>query len=395
MTDSVKRHKKRSSGDTLSKRMQVGAGILMLAIGVTLTAYAPFFSDGTSDGIKVATGALGNLLALAGGALLSWVIAATVSRRDAREELNEKLESLSRNLAVIYGRIMDAAQLGSRGAYVSEETALALIIQAADMINGQVTEIQAIRGNSFEGGILIETKEKLDDLSRKLARTESQGAQESVSLETSEVKALRNTVDAIRSDISRLQSGDAAGYTREDANCPNCGAVNGAFVGAAIGSTATRKCQACGIGFNIHRRADRTIFTRLVGPAPAGASANSVSEELTFNCTSCHKESKLRYSDRDGDSKLVICLKCQQGLQIEIPSGAVERSVSINKSVGTITGKYGARPTVTCPGCGESMRCVLRDYEKHEFLAFCDRDLNLIGVPESDFQEWRDQSEAS
>src|SRR5262249_34012289 len=77
----------------------------------------------------------------------------------------------------------------------------------------------------------------------------------------------RGELDLLRAQLERLKVPAAAPRlsTRpESVACPNmsCGKFVVVPIGAAPGDTASGYCPNCNTKFNVHRRADRTVFTR-------------------------------------------------------------------------------------------------------------------------------------
>ncbi|MFG3181741.1 hypothetical protein [Streptomyces nigra] len=373
------------SGEKLGRFIQLASGALMLAVGALLAAYAPFMSASVHTAVKVSMAAIGSLLTLIAGVIFSWVITATTSKRDAQQDVNEKLDSVSRNLAVIYGRIIDAVEMGQVQAY-PPETTLALVSQAANMINGQVTEIQAIRGDEFSGGVLVETKNKLDELAQILSKRSDGGQAGKTVLEAVEVRDLRDAIDIIRRDVSRLQGARPSTHVTEEVACPNCGALSSVMMGASVGSTTATHCDSCDSRFNVHRKANLSVFTRLPGATGAGYSSIP---KIHIACPRCQNETDISFNQEEGDTKLIACTKCKTGWEISLPGGEPKGQKDLHHISGEIVGKSSNQPVTKCPDCGDTLRCALRDPARTFYFALCREDRNLIEISQDVFDVWK------
>lgn len=402
MGGDVKGVRPKASGERLALQVQVIAAILMLVVGVLLTAYVPFFPDKTPTAAKVVAGGFGNLLSLGGGALLSWVIAASVSRRDAREEISEHLEAVSRNLALVYSSIIEATIDGQAGVYDSPETPLRLIAQAANSINGQITEIQAICGDAFEGRILIETKGELDELQRRLHQPELGNGKKAINAD--DIADIREMVDGLQANINLLAKHsstrfrDINAFSAEDATCPHCGVVDQVLIGVNAGTTVARQCKSCGLGFNMHRGADGGVFTRPRGTPVAKVGTTHVkSLGMQTSCPRCGRTMTITYDPSiSGIEKKIVCARCNVGFVVATPTGEVQGSAfDLTYSVGSIEGNPKGQPYTRCPGCETVIRCALNDRDRERFLAVCWNDNALIGIPYQDVQDWKLQKLAT
>lgn len=223
--------------------LQLACGVGAVVLGAGLTGVGAFLAPDTTVAIKSFVFGSGSLLTAGGSLLFSWVIATAVTRRDTRAELNGQLDAISRALAQIYQQIIESVE-GAQGENISPDTSLALISQAANMIFGQVAEIQAIRGADFEGGPLISTKAALDDIARVLRIQDDRFGESAPGHE------LRAAVETARARVSRAVG--LATYVKEDVACPSCAAIDAVLLGTGVGSTATHDCRRCNQRFNVH-----------------------------------------------------------------------------------------------------------------------------------------------
>lgn len=238
------------------------AGLVLIVLGVV----AQVQGSGSSVVLMVA----GGIGVAVGGILLSWIASKELGERQtleavdaSRQEIDSKLDSLSRVLGQAAGQIGQAVQAVESGQSDSR-TGFALVSQATRMIYGQVNEIAVIRGTSFDSAYLLETASQLDDLARRLTSPDVD--------ERNELAEVRKELAAVKANLS---AGAAAqrSFSLEPVACPYCENVNRVRLGSLGGDTASASCAACSERFNVHRNAaGRRSPVRSVQPVLKGSS---------------------------------------------------------------------------------------------------------------------------
>lgn len=338
---------------------------VFVAVGIYVSSVG---SSATQDKTGLLTA--GGLLTTFGGILFAWVVSKAFASAEAREEFQQQLGHLSRNLGQAAGQISRAVEQ-SQSKDISSESGLALISQANRMIYGQVSEISVIQGTGFDSAYLLETATTLDGLARQL---ESGGS------EADELKSVRRQLQEVRTSLAKAPSRTFSGVTLA---CPHCLSINEVELGDFPGDTASVACAACGVKFNAHRSSDGSAFSRPAGPA-AKTPSSAVRERWTFACPSCERQ--MSTWTGEGEARLV-CFDCDRPIIVDREEQTARLGEgTYSRGVGAIEGKQGSRPTVRCVKCGTKLNAFLQAGDS--FLGVCHGDRQIMEVSRADFERW-------
>lgn len=339
--------------ESLAALVLVGVGVYVSAIASTASAH--------KTGLLTA----GGVLTTFGGVLFAWVVSKAFATEQVREDFQQQLGHLSRNLGQAAGQISRAVEQ-SDGRDISSETALALISQANRMIYGQVSEISVIQGTSFDPAYLLDTATKLDGLARQLASDREDG----------ELEEVRRRIKEVQTSLSEATPDRT--YSATGVSCPTCGADNEVKLGDFTGDTASAICEACKSKFNAHRRSDGSAITRPVVQKVATPEGDG---RWWFSCPSCATPAAANHGV---GSKTMVCFGCYSSLIVNLS----EHTVTIGdgkfeRTEAEIIGKKAKRPLVKCPKCGREVNAFIS--VDGDFVGLCYPDRQIMAVPRSKF----------
>jgi transcription elongation factor Elf1 len=282
---------------------------------------------------------------------------------------------------------------------ISTDTAVALVSQNAEMVSGQISQLQILVGEKLDASPLVETHRTVVGLATKLA---------SLAKEDSPVtKTVLNEISAELTGVSeRLQARTATPVAQKKARdwiptqvvsveCPECSASNSYPLSTAPGATAFVNCVACRAGFNIHRRLGGEVIVRMLGGGLTTAYAELAMEpastgrhEIAFECLEC--EASLTVSvaaDERVHHRTVICLACGSAYRVNLSNESVTLTGRYEREIGEIARWTGSQPWTVCPTCRRHLRCGLRNESGH--FAFCKDDKKLISISVAAFDEFK------
>jgi transposase-like protein len=339
-------------------------------------------SEGTAqpDMVSLITG--GILVAL-GGVMLSWIASKALAERQAlqaaqsaRNDVDEKLDNLSRVLGQAAGQISQAVEQVELN-QVPPSTGFALVSQATRMIYGQVNEIAVIRGVEFDSAYLLQTAGKLDDLARQLS---APGAARDANDEITEV---RRQLQEMRASLSGTSTVVPRGYSEAPVECPACGRRNSVRLGTMPGDTMLATCASCSTPFNVHRNAAGDAFSRPLGqPGSQNMSdAPLPVRYLKFQCDQCGKA--LRAKVDGHPTRVMVCTSCLAYLVVDHHNESVASDGRFERIDVETVGISGSRPKFLCPSCGRTIKTALPFDEG--WLGLCLSDRKALVVEGSRF----------
>ncbi|MBB5166273.1 ssDNA-binding Zn-finger/Zn-ribbon topoisomerase 1 [Mycobacterium sp. AZCC_0083] len=182
----------------------------------------------------------------------------------------------------------------------------------------------------------------------------------------------------------------------ESATCPKCDTLQKVSIGGYPGDTSANTCRQCGQSFNVHRRSDGSIFSRL--RASAGTPSTQLPETartLAGPCPGCGSEVRIK-APTEGGHKFAVCLECAtsviftaSGSQITSDGKFEQMSAGVVARHGS--GGSGAKPVVNCDKCSRDLRCVMHKNGTHYAIdSTCRR---LLTVSDANFSAWRTENE--
>lgn len=299
----------------LRRLVEAIVGTIALVAGVVLQSYGAKDDNPLHTELLI----LGGVMVAVGGVALSWIASAIISERQAadavqvaRDDVDHKLDNLSRVLGQAAGQISQAVQQSESG-QISPATGFALVSQSTRIIYGQVNEISVIRGAKFDSAQLLETAGALDELARQF----SGGA-----TDEREVDELRRRLKDIQTSLKTGKPGpidvDKAVPTstpRWSFLCPRCGRPmgvrrdgNGARVMACIACLAAIKVDP-----DLGVAEQDGMFTKV-----EAASFSKNGNRPKFHCPACGVQVRALLITPDGytgfciDDRVVMTLSYEQ-----------------------------------------------------------------------------------
>jgi transposase-like protein len=127
---------------------------------------------------------------------------------------------------------------------------------------------------------------------------------------------------------------------RERIACPHCETDGTYELATHGGATAQPVCDSCGMQFNLHRRADGTIFTRRPKPPV---------HDFEVHCPTCEKGIRIQLTDPDVTTVTRLCFGCWNRLVIDVPGQAI-REHHEQVALDAITDPT-RRNALICPTC--------------------------------------------
>jgi predicted RNA-binding Zn-ribbon protein involved in translation (DUF1610 family) len=328
-----------------------------------------------------------------GGVAVSWVSASWVARRQAVSELQSRIAAVSQNLSQSTSAVSQALDHAGTGS-IPTETALALVEQNAQMITGQITQLQSLVGEKLDAGALLETHQTVISIATRLASLASTGVDaQIVKEELSEISATLTGVgeqlqaSETKSTTSALREWSTPS-TRVEAVCPNCGHKNLIPLRTKSGSTRGAVCGGCGEKVLVHRVGDGGVKVRLTVDA-----ASSKGEEtlLEFSCENCQSVVRRTFDGRDGrESATLLCVGCATAYNITIKTREVQSDGKYATQDGPAVRETGSQPWTPCPTCGTIMRCALK--RDDHYFAFCRTDRVLVRVTPEEISMFRSRA---
>lgn len=320
---------------------------------------------------------LGGLMVALGGVAASWIASSILAEKQAaeaashaREELDQKLDNLSRVFGQAAGQISQAVEQAELQ-QIPPATGFALVSQATRMIYGQVNEIGVIRGVKFDAAQLLETAAKLDDLARQLSGS---------SAKTSELNEVRRKIQVVQESLSSITPQRQFGEVKVD--CPNCGHSNEVKLGSLPGDTAAAACLECGTMFNVHRAQTGSAFTRAqfvnhVGPNTVVNNALVRRPRWPFVCPACGKRGSSAIDDKGPRS--MVCTSCLVSLEVDPSVPSVMQTGAYSKTEMHSFGRKGKRPKFLCPTCSKTVVAML--VGDRGYIGVCDVDKLVFEIP--------------
>lgn len=371
----------------LSSPVEIICSLALIVVGVILTI------QGSAPETKsTAYVLIGGIATALGGVLISWLAGKIVSRGQAMDDIRAQLDLVSRNLGQASGQISRAVEQAQTNDQ-HPATSFAVISQAAITIYAQVTAIQNILGDKFDSEDLLFTVKELESLAVQL---EKKGSNDT------DVGAVKSRLQEMRTELTR--STVTRTKARENTICPSCNIATIVEIGLNGGDTATSNCMNCGNKFNLHRRADGSLFTRLPGGGsrvPANTTTSTREPiEVEGNCPACGDT--LNFKSNSGiDEKnqiRAVCSECGTKVIFDVSTRKAMQDGKMNKAKGEISDRFGsggtgARPIVHCPTCQKNLRCVMRKSDK--FYAIDGECNTLHEVNSNDFAAWRRENDAT
>ena len=362
----------------LSSAVELICGVAMVAVGVVLQVHA------TSKPHEDATTTIvGGLLIAFGGILLAWIASRALAEQqaakathEARGEIDQKLDNLSRVLGQAAGQISQSVEQYELH-QISPVTGFALISQANRMIYGQVNEIAVIRGSSFDSAYLLETAAKLDDLARELSTPGT--------AETPKIAEVRQRIEDVRANLAVSATAVSRSYRVESVDCPYCNNPSDVNLGSIPGDTASAVCPTCRETFNAHRAPSGHAFTRKRGPAAGITDRMAPSRSRwSFNCPNCNKS--MSAPENGKGERLMTCTACFAALFVDADAQHVRQDGYFRRVTTTAFTRAGSRPKVNCPTCTHSINAgLIRD---DGYFGICPTDRVAIFVAAEAFREY-------
>lgn len=387
----------RSRGPAIARRVvEVVAGLTMLSTGVVLQVYGSR-PETQTVGLDAPLLIVGGILVAAGGIVLSWIVSSLFAerqlaeaRQEARAEVDDKLDNLSRVLGQAAGQIAQAVELADSG-QIPPPTGFALVSQANRIVYGQVNEISVIRGQGFDAAQLVDTAARLDDLARKLSGSSTANAE------------LAETQREIKDIHSRLATATPLRqFGRVRVNCPSCATRNDVVLGSLPGDTAGPTCSGCHRPFNVHRTLDGSTIVRphrapsyAKAPAPAASHTpdGEPARKWAFNCPRCGLPLSAKFND--GSARLMVCPSCIAAVNVHPSAETATEQSQFRLVASTNFGKSGRRPKMRCPECNATIKSSI--VIDNGFAAICVENELILTVTDEQFsgflREWEAQRE--
>jgi len=315
-----------------------------------------------------------------GGVAVSWIASSILAEHQAaeaaaqaREEVDQKLDNLSRVFGQAAGQISQAVEQAELQ-QIPAATGFALVSQATRMIYGQVNEIGVIRGVKFDAARLLETASMLDDLARQLSGSSNK---------TDDVNEVRRKIQVVQETLSTVTPQRQMSEVVID--CPYCNRANHVRLGNLPGDSATATCTNCSDVFNVHRTGTGTAFTRPRVPAaslPAGLQPVPLTRRWTFQCPKCQK--RLSAIEDGRGIRPMVCTTCLTALDVEPAAQMVSLALGYTKIDASNFARRAKRPKILCPTCGETRIAMLSG--DRGFVGMCIVDKFVFEVPYADFE---------
>jgi hypothetical protein len=364
--------------------LAVGMGSLATVIGITLSAMNAR-SESTEAGTYLI---LGGILTAFGPIVLSHAVSKRLGQREAREELDSRMDSISMNLgqSVI---ALDSA-LKRWAANVDEpHVTLSIVASVVSAIEVQISQLQKLIGTPFSSESILNTKRDLTKLAGNLAKA----------VEVDDPEALREANRDIQKVLRRLNKSPLEEARTEEVRCPIDGAAQSVPLPDVPGATAHPTCPKCGETFAVHRDGRGTVFVRISsrnaaaqavpseGSAPQptrssspvaahGATASERPSQVALSCPSCEKE--VKFWQTGAARQPLVCLSCDTGFAVS-DAGAI---LDVEKfSRGTVPVHRVAQKNffALCAHCGTEHRCAIR--QGGDYFGFCEEDKVILVIP--------------
>lgn len=377
-----------ASRGVLTSSVEVVCGVGLIVAGVVVQVQGSRTPTNTT---LLVTGAV--LVAL-GGVLISWIAARALGEKQAEEaaevarnEIDEKLDSLSRVLGQAAGQISQAVEQVDLQ-QIPASTGFALISQATRMVYGQVNEIAVLRGSEFDSAYLLDTATTLDDLARQLAGPGN-------SRTSNRIEEVRRQLQDVKANLASGKKAAERSYPEATVGCPYCGARNEVRLGSLPGDTAAGSCAVCGESFNAHRAASGSAFSRPRGvagaiSAPDGTAKAAPARRWEFSCPKCEREMSAP-SDGQG-ARLMICTSCMAALDVDPDERGVKQRGAFELRTDVQFRANGTRPKWNCPSCGRVVKAALITDRGH--LGICSEDRIALMVEYGAYESWRNSRRA-
>lgn len=377
--------------------LAIVVGALSTVIGIILTGMNAR-STADESGVYLI---LGGVLTAFGPVVLSHAISKQLGRREAREELESQIDSISMNLGQSVIALDNA--LRRNAAHVDDaRVTLSIANAVVSNIEVQISQLQKLLGTPFSSDSILTTKRQLVTLAGSLSKA----------VEGDDPDALREASRDIQKVIRRLVKPVIEGGDLEDVRCPTCGTTIPVALPQVPGATKHPTCVKCGGTFAAHRDRNGVVFVRISStqPAPAGADApeRSTTErsatsapdtepnnlptepvpaprpsQVTAPCPTCANTVKFWH---DGKSALtVICLECDTAIQVGSDSVVVS-SDQYTRRTASIQRAATSGFIALCPECEESRRCSIR--KGRDFFGLCATDKLTLVIPAAAAEEY-------
>jgi transcription elongation factor Elf1 len=316
----------------------------------------------------------------------SYVLTRTNTVEDVEKKYMNVLDGVARSLAHIYSELHQATAQRRSNAYAHEETYQETVLMSASSVLAQFDSVTRLSGSI--SGAFKESKNDLDEIRSMLFVDASYST----------------TVTAAKGITTRSEPQQVA------VKCPSCGSRVGAGLAMQAGWSSSVKCSNCGSRFNIHRKADLTVYTSppknsaptylpttgdgFEGAGQRNSPANSLSDPpppLEMTCPSCKTAMSVHFTaDQVAREKVVvrICSECADVIQISATERSVKKVTPGQFASGDVIGRSAAYAKVLCPTDSYPLVASYQQRSTGNWIACCVTHTLAIQVTRAQIRDW-------
>lgn len=369
----------------------------LLLVGGVTTTWMSIAADQDQVALRTLSASVGSLLTAMAGITASYVITRQASSKEVSARYVEFLGTVAMGIAHVYSVLNTVTEMRRSGSYQHEETYQEAVVQGAEELLTQFDGIARVCGPTPSS--LAASKSHMDGVKKLFERNSSVAEDAFVAL-----RVRQGGVESIPAKII----------------CPACSTRFTEEIANRAGWTRRARCPHCTAQFNVHRRADLSVYVsqRYAGgpadpslgahggalageqeedvaaeaeadQAPLGADLGLAGKSFTVECPRCGRTINCSPSRASKGGIVRTCLHCMVFLRIDTVAEAVRDAMEpMVAGASVIVARNRMYAVVSCPADSYPLNASFDIEGDPRHFAVCVPHRAILAVSRSDFREW-------